>query len=163
MASDVVAMLSGVPVAVTMMLSACVAVCAFGLVESLTCTVKLKVPAEVGVPEMAPVAEARLRPAGSEPWLMLQVYGDVPPLAARVALYTPACVPSGSAVVEIVTGTEIPILKFFLAFCGVGEVESVTCTVKAEMPEDVGVPEMVPVEADRISPVGSDPEVTLQL
>lgn len=34
---------------------------------SLTCAVKLEVPAEDGVPEITPVEELRLRPAGREP------------------------------------------------------------------------------------------------
>jgi hypothetical protein len=35
--------------------------------ESVTCTVKLEVPADVGVPEIAPVDGASINPAGSEP------------------------------------------------------------------------------------------------
>lgn len=45
---------------------------AVALVESVTCAVKVEVPAAVGVPEMTPAVEM-LRPAGSVPLLMLQV------------------------------------------------------------------------------------------
>ena len=70
----------------TAILRAFVAVCAVGVVESVTFTVKLKVPDVVGVPEMAPLEAVKLSPAGNAPALMLQLYGVVPPLAARVAL-----------------------------------------------------------------------------
>jgi hypothetical protein len=68
------------------MLNDCVAVCAVGAVESVTLAVKLNVPAVVGVPEIVPLAAASVRPAGSAPELMLQLYGVVPPLAANVVL-----------------------------------------------------------------------------
>jgi hypothetical protein len=38
-----------------------------GLLESVAFTVKLEVPAVVGVPEMTPVPAARLKPAGNVP------------------------------------------------------------------------------------------------
>src|SRR5437016_5195226 len=38
-----------------------------GMLESLTCAVKLKVPAVVGVPVMAPVLLLRERPPGKDP------------------------------------------------------------------------------------------------
>jgi hypothetical protein len=41
--------------------------------ESVTLTVKLEVPAVVGVPEITPVAAVSVRPAGSEPEVMLQL------------------------------------------------------------------------------------------
>ena len=41
--------------------------------ESLTPTVKLELPAEVGVPEMTPVLALSVSPAGKLPLLMLQV------------------------------------------------------------------------------------------
>ena len=60
------------------------AVCAVGVVESVTLTVKVEVPLPVGVPEKTP-EELRLRPMGSAPELRDQVYGVVPPVAAREA------------------------------------------------------------------------------
>ncbi len=49
---------------------------------SVTVTVKVLVPVALGVPVILPV-EPRVRPVGSVP-LLLQVYGVVPPLAAKV-------------------------------------------------------------------------------
>jgi len=49
------------------------------------------------------------------------------------------------------------------AVCAVGEVESVTFAENVNEPDVVGVPEIVPVAADRVSPAGSAPELMLQL
>jgi hypothetical protein len=46
--------------------------------------VKLNVPEAVGVPAIDP-AEDNVNPVGNAPELMLQVYGVVPPLAAKLA------------------------------------------------------------------------------
>jgi hypothetical protein len=75
------------------------------LAASSTCAVNDAVPAAVGAPEISPVEAARLRPAGSEPETMLQLYGVVPPLACSVAEYAVPSVPPASADVEI-AGTE---------------------------------------------------------
>jgi hypothetical protein len=69
------------PAAITM-LSAAVAVCEL---LSVTFTVKLLVPAVVGVPEITPLDELSDRPGGRLPEAMLQVYGETPPLAVTVA------------------------------------------------------------------------------
>lgn len=53
-------------------LSALVAVCAVGVVESVTWIVKLTAPEAVGVPEIRPLEALKCRPAGSAPALMLQ-------------------------------------------------------------------------------------------
>ena len=66
-------------------LSDLVAVC-MGLPASLTWTVKLKVPAAVGVPEMAPLLGLSVRPGGRDPLATDQVYGRVPPLAVNVVV-----------------------------------------------------------------------------
>jgi hypothetical protein len=44
-----------------------------------------------------------------------------------------------------------------------GLLESVTVTVKLEVPVVVGVPVIAPLEALRLSPAGSEPEVTAQV
>ena len=49
-----------------------VAVCAVGVVESVTLIVNVKEPAVVGVPESVPPVE-RLNPAGNMPELRLQL------------------------------------------------------------------------------------------
>ena len=69
-------------IAAIVMLSALVVV-KTGLAESVAWTIKLKVPAAVGVPVIAPVVGVKLRPPGNEPLVIDQVYGGVPPLAAN--------------------------------------------------------------------------------
>ena len=54
--------------------------------ESVTLAVKLKVPAVVGVPVMAPEEAFRLNPAGRLPLDTVHVYCVKPPVAARVWL-----------------------------------------------------------------------------
>jgi len=54
-------------------------------------------------------------------------------------------------------------LMAFVPVCAVGEVESVTLAVKLNEPEAVGVPEMLPVPADRVRPTGKAPAVMVQL
>jgi hypothetical protein len=68
---------------VTVMDKACVAVCAAGLVLSMTFTVKLVEPVLVGAPLMVPLGASE-RPAGRAPDTMLQVYGALPPEAVSV-------------------------------------------------------------------------------
>lgn len=85
---EVVAIASGAVVtgaATTGMETVVVAVCTEEL-ESITVTPKLKLPADVGVPEIAPEAADKLRPAGSWPEDKLQVYGAVPPAMVSVPL-----------------------------------------------------------------------------
>lgn len=67
-------------------------------------------PAAVGVPEMIPVFAARLSPAGSCPVVTLQVYGEVPPAAARVTVYAVLTTPWGNAVEVIARGAEGSVL-----------------------------------------------------
>src|SRR5579864_3109640 len=70
-------------VAAIAMLSVALAICT-GLLESVTCTVKLVVPELVGVPDINPPVES-INPAGRlEPETNVQLKGCVPPVAARV-------------------------------------------------------------------------------
>jgi hypothetical protein len=71
--------------ALTTRVSVCVAVWFVGDVESVAWTVKVKLPAPDGVPEMTPLGE-RVRPPGSAPDTSVQVMGVFPPTAWRVAL-----------------------------------------------------------------------------
>jgi len=64
------------------MLSGWVAVLPFA---SVTFAVKENVPEVEGVPEITPEEAVKVKPAGSEPLLMLHEYGVVPPLACSVA------------------------------------------------------------------------------
>ena len=68
--NDVVVTEGGCAAAAIAMLSACVPVLFF---ESFTCTVKEELPDAVGVPEITPDDDVRLKPAGSAPAVMLQV------------------------------------------------------------------------------------------
>ena len=52
--------------------------------ESVTCAVIVKLPDAVGVPLSAP-AELSVTPAGNAPAVIDQLYGVVPPVAAKVA------------------------------------------------------------------------------
>ncbi len=63
-----------------------VAVCAVGVVESVTLAVKLVAPNTVGVPVIAPVDRFKVSPAGSDPELIDHAYGVVPPVAVRLAV-----------------------------------------------------------------------------
>ena len=66
--------------------------------ESLAWTVKLEVPAVVGVPEIAP-APLMANPAGKLPEETLQVMVPTPPLDWRVAVYAALTTPLGRVVV----------------------------------------------------------------
>jgi hypothetical protein len=57
-----------------------------GIVESATFKLKVEAPEAVGVPEMVPVEEFKLSPAGNLPTLIDHVYGIAPPLAVTVVL-----------------------------------------------------------------------------
>ena len=59
--------------------------CAVWLAASFTCAVKANEPETVGVPVIFPEEATRVRPEGSEPEAMLQLYGAVPPVAVSVA------------------------------------------------------------------------------
>ena len=157
--NDVVVTVGGCAAAATAILSACVTVL---FAASVTCTVNDAVPTVAGVPEITPV-DARLNPAGNMPALTLQLYGVVPPLACSVVEYAVPAVPPGNDVVVTVGGCAAAtgILRFAVAVAA-GEPESVTRTVKADVPACVGVPEIRP-EAEMVSPTGKLPFVTDQV
>jgi len=54
-------------------------------VVSLTFTLKLKLPAVLGVPEICPLVAASTSPGGGEPVAIDHVYPGVPPEAVTVA------------------------------------------------------------------------------
>jgi len=56
-----------------------------GLELSTTLTVRFEIPAAVGVPLIVQPFPVKVRPAGSVPPVMLQVYGAVPPFTRIVA------------------------------------------------------------------------------
>ena len=65
---EVMVSIGGVTSSVMMMVKACVAIVDSA---SVTCTVKLKVPLFVGVPEITPLVE-RFNPGGNAPELFVQ-------------------------------------------------------------------------------------------
>jgi hypothetical protein len=142
--------------AAMVMLRACDAV-AFAL--SFTCTVKLEVPAVVGVPLIAPLA-ASDSPAGSEPTVVDHVLPPDPPLATRVCEYATPTVPLGSE--EVVTVNCGGAMVMLNACDAVAFELSFTCTVKLEAPAAIGVPLIAPLAASD-SPAGSEPAVVDQL
>jgi hypothetical protein len=72
--------------------------------ESVTSTVKLKVPAAVGVPARIPPV-ARVRPPGNAPADTVQAYpAPVPPVAVNVAEYDTETVPPARDVAVIISG-----------------------------------------------------------
>jgi hypothetical protein len=132
-----------------------------GACESVTLTVKLEVPAVVGVPEITP-PELKESPAGRLPELSDQLYGVTPPVAVSVWLYATPIWPFGRLEVVTDRSTGITIESAWSSVSGVPW-ESVTRTVKFEVPAVVGVPEIVPVEPPSDSPAGSEPDTTDQL
>jgi hypothetical protein len=112
-------------------------------------TVKVDVPAAVGVPVIAPVS-ARFKPAGNVPLSTLHVMG-VPPVATSVRLYAVPTTPFGNDVVVIATAV-IVMDNCFVSLPSV----LVAITVKVDVFAVVGVPVMVPVAA-RVKPAGNSP------
>jgi hypothetical protein len=80
--------------------------CFVAVPPPVTWTVKVEVPAVVGVPLITP-AEDRLSPAGSDPTVTDQVrVAAVPPVVANVWLYAVPTVPTGNGeAVEIERAT----------------------------------------------------------
>ena len=68
---------------------------------SVTCGVKLNVPAANGVPEISPVSGLRVTPVGSAPEND-HFSGLVPPAVTKVRLYRTETVPSGSRSADVV-------------------------------------------------------------
>lgn len=123
-------------------------------------TVKLEVPAVVGVPLIVPLP-LKANPAGKLPEETLHVMVPAPPLDARVVLYAVLTKPLGREV-EVMTSLELMVMvNACLAVWG-GVLESVAVTVKFVVPAAVGVPEMSP-ESLRVNPPGRFPVVTRQL
>jgi hypothetical protein len=129
------------------------------LLLSFTVAVKFAVPAVVGVPLMVPFALG-LKPAGSAPAEMLQVYPPVPPLAPSVCEYAVLAVAPGNDVVVIVSGAMVTVM--LSCFDAVSPFASVTVIAGFEVAAAVGVPAIVPDEL-RLRPAGNAPAVTLQL
>ena len=79
---------------------------ASGETPLLALTVKVNEPAAVGVPEIIPVEEFRLKPPGNAPLAMLHVIG-ASLVASSVLLYASPNLPFGRVVVVIAGGVEL--------------------------------------------------------
>ena len=79
-------MVKAPPLAPLIVMLSCWRVVCWGELESVTLTVNGDVPAVVGMPVIAPVLGLSVAHVGSEPLVMLKVYGDVPPAATTKAL-----------------------------------------------------------------------------
>ncbi len=118
----------------------------------MTVTLTVLVPAAVGVPLITP-AVLIVRPAGRP--VAVQVYGDVPPLAASVALYDVPTAPGDNDAVVTVTGARMTRESVLVPVSRVGFVESVAVTTTVLVPPPVGVPLITPVDVFNVSPAGS--------
>ena len=148
--SDDVVMFSG---AMTVSVRFAVAVRWDGLLESVTVIATVLAPAAVGVPLICPVEALRVNPAGSP--VADHVYGDTPPVAARVAPgYAVFTTPEGSDDVVMVNCPAIVIDRLLLAVRWAGLLESVTVIVTVLVVAAVGVPAICPVDALRVNPAG---------
>jgi hypothetical protein len=122
--------------------------------------VKLAVPGADGVPLRTP-AELSVRPDGTAPLLVIQVYGLVPPLAANVTTYGDPAIPAGSGEVVLIVKAGAPIVRLNALdfFC---PAESWTCTEKFDVPGVDGVPLRTPAE-ENVNPDGSAPAFSVQV
>jgi ABC-type thiamin/hydroxymethylpyrimidine transport system permease subunit len=137
-------------------------VCA-GLLLSLTVTVKLELPFAVGVPEITPLPAASVSPVGRLPAVTDQVYPGVPPLACSVCEYAVPSVPEANVDEVIVSCVAPMVIDVAADLVCAGLLLSLTVTVKLDVPFAVGVPEIAPLPAARVSPAGRLPEVTDQV
>ena len=129
------------------------------LLASVALIVKLNWPAVVGVPEMTPVVPLSVKPFGSDPLETVKVYGPVPPVAEIVWLYGVPMTPGGSvAGFTVIMGHPgAPAITIEYGLLPGHAFASVAVTVKLKVPAVVGVPEMTPVLALSVKPVGSAP------
>ena len=135
--------------------------------ESVIFVVKVNVPgAAIGeiVPLTAPVL-LRLMPVGRAPELIVQLNGPTPPVSVRaVDTYAAPASPAvdNDPVEVIVSMPLIVMVRLPVAVWGVGLAESVTMTLKFDVPGAVGLPEIVPPLLS-VKPAGRLPDVTAQV
>jgi hypothetical protein len=132
-----------------------------GAEESVAFTVKVAVPAIVGVPVTEQLALID-KPLGREPEITAQVYGDVPPETTMLALYGTETVPLGrDDVPSESAGGAMVSVTVPEPLCAGLEL-SVALIVTVEVPADVGVPATAQF-ADKVNPVGSEPDRIAQV
>jgi hypothetical protein len=128
--------------------------------ESLTVSVKLNGPADVGMPLISPVPGVRPMPAGRFPPDTDHVNGPVPPLREMTVENVVPTVPPVSVVVLIVSRGATTIDR--PGDNAVAPTLSATRTIKLKVPSVDGVPLMMPVPAVRFNPAGIVPDITDQ-
>src|SRR6185437_15974992 len=104
------------------------------LFASITLTEKVVLPVVVGVPDRTP-AEDRVSPGGRVPAFTDQVYGVVPPVAAKVKLYAVLTTAVGGAPDVMDTPAATVML---VAWVALWPLASVTLAVKEYVPVAVG-------------------------
>jgi hypothetical protein len=128
---------------------------------SITWMVKLKLPAVVGAPLICPVPEFSVMPAGKAP-VIVQVYGDVPPLTTGVTEHlTPTVHGCKGGKGPMIAGGGL-IVKENSLLAG-APLTSVTWMVKLEVPAVVGVPLIRPVAEFRVMLAGNVPAASVQV
>ena len=121
-------------------------------------TMNVKVPCSVGVPEITPVEGLRVRPAGRDPERSPELTDHVTPdtSAESEAVYSEPTIPDESVcgMMDMEVGELTVMLKFFVDEA----VPFEALTVKLNVPETVGVPEITPAVL-RERPPGKFPEL----
>jgi hypothetical protein len=122
--------------------------------------VKVNAFAVVGVPVIAPVSGARVKPAGNAPLAMLHVMG-VSPVAVNVWLYAVPTAPLGndSVVIAGAPAAAIVTVNCFVSF----PLSLAALTVKVNVFAVVGVPVIAPVSGARVKPAGNAPLAILHV
>ena len=80
------------------------AVCAVGVLESVTLNVSEVEPGSVGTPLIKPVDEVSVKGLGNAPEVVDHVYGGVPPIAVSACEYDAPTWPYGNDVDVICNG-----------------------------------------------------------
>jgi hypothetical protein len=111
---------------------------------------------------MTPLDALRVKPVGRLPDDTVHAYGVVPPVASKLAEYDAPTVPPDKLDVEIERACVAAAIAILSDAVAVLPAASATFTVKVEVPDVVGVPEIAPDEAFKLSPAGSDPLLKLQ-
>ena len=99
-----------------------------------------------------------MSPAGNSPADTVQLYGLIPPSAARVAVYAVPAVPAARFFVLIVSGAATAMTRSFTALAPAA---SADFAVKLKVPVFVGVPLIVPLLEFKLNPSGSEPVSTV--
>jgi hypothetical protein len=98
-------------------------------------------------------------PAGRLPEEIDHVSGVLPPEEATVCEYAVPTVPAGNAAVVMRSLAGLTTMESAFVTVFAGAQESITLTVKFDVPYAVGVPEITPVPAAIDRPAGRLPEL----